>query len=165
VHFDLTNGTLLIGDSIEDYQLFFDGNNLSIRLSSGKTIEESIDEIEIGGRNLLKNSDFSDGLAGWTATTSAIVSIVDDNDFYKVCKVEASGGNQGIHRSHTTGALTAGETYTLSAMVKADDEMSIGMAIDGSGLSNGMTKTIGTSWEKVVFTKVSSGKQYAIKNI
>lgn len=46
VHFDLTNGTLLIGNSIEDYRLFFDGNNLSIRLSHGKTIEESIEDVD-----------------------------------------------------------------------------------------------------------------------
>jgi phage minor structural protein len=45
VNFDLTNGTLLIGDSIEDYRLLFDGGNLSIRLSHGKTIEESIEDV------------------------------------------------------------------------------------------------------------------------
>jgi hypothetical protein len=117
-------------------------------------VEDTGDE---WGRNLLRNSDFSNELRGWDVTSSGIVSIVDDNDFNKVCKVEASGSIQGIYRSHTTGALTDGETYTLSAMVKADTEMSIGVAIDGYGLSNGMTKTIGTSWEKVVFTRVSSG--------
>ncbi|WP_130807642.1 phage tail protein [Senegalia massiliensis] len=42
VKFDLSNGTLLIGNSIEDYSLLFDGNSLKIRLSSGKTIEETV---------------------------------------------------------------------------------------------------------------------------
>ena len=40
---------------------------------------------------------------------------------------------------------------------KADTEMSIGVAIDGSGLSNGMTKTIGTSWEKLFSQKYPTG--------
>ncbi|WP_130806523.1 phage tail spike protein [Senegalia massiliensis] len=42
VKFDLTNGTLLIGNSIEDYSLLFDGSSLRIRLSDGKTIEETV---------------------------------------------------------------------------------------------------------------------------
>lgn len=42
VHFDLTNGTLLIGDSVEDYQLLWDGSTLYIKgnidLSGNQTI-------------------------------------------------------------------------------------------------------------------------------
>ena len=46
VHFDLTNGTLLIGNSIEDYNLLFDGNSLKIRLSTGQTIDDKVAELE-----------------------------------------------------------------------------------------------------------------------
>lgn len=46
VKFDLTNGTLLIGNSENDYKLLFDGENLNIRLGSGKTIEKEISDIE-----------------------------------------------------------------------------------------------------------------------
>lgn len=42
VEFDLTNGTLLIGNSPNDYNLYFDGNTLKIMFSNGKTIEEEI---------------------------------------------------------------------------------------------------------------------------
>ena len=42
VHFDLTNGTLLIGNSVEDYQLLWDGSTLYIKgnidLSGNQTI-------------------------------------------------------------------------------------------------------------------------------
>ena len=48
VNFDLTNGTLLIGDSIKDYRLLFDGNNLSIKLSNNKSIETTLTELETG---------------------------------------------------------------------------------------------------------------------
>ena len=47
VHFDLTNGTLLIGNSTDDYKLWFDGDNLHIKLGD-KTIEETIIEIKQG---------------------------------------------------------------------------------------------------------------------
>jgi len=45
VKFDLTNGTLLIGNSVDDYSLLFDGNSLKIRLSNGKTIEQEITDV------------------------------------------------------------------------------------------------------------------------
>jgi len=42
VHFDLTNGTLLIGNSVEDYQLLWDGSTLYIKgnidLSGNQTV-------------------------------------------------------------------------------------------------------------------------------
>lgn len=53
VKFDLTNGTLLIGNSIDDYSLYFDGNKLHIKLGDGKTIEEEInDKIEDAIRDI-----------------------------------------------------------------------------------------------------------------
>ena len=56
VKFDLTNGTLLIGDSVEDYLLLFDGHSLKINLANGKSIEETIDDLDVTGRNLILNS-------------------------------------------------------------------------------------------------------------
>lgn len=44
VNFDLTNGTLLIGESIENHSLYFDGSTLSIRMSNGQPIEEFIED-------------------------------------------------------------------------------------------------------------------------
>lgn len=77
VHFDLTNGTLLIGENTENYKLYFDGSELRIKLSSNKLIEtvltdletglkdyadqktqEAIDNIQVGGRNLILNSNY-----------------------------------------------------------------------------------------------------------
>lgn len=52
VHFDLTNGTFLIGNSTEDYILYFDGTTLKVRLSTGKTIEESLQDIQDHADNL-----------------------------------------------------------------------------------------------------------------
>lgn len=56
VKFDLTNGTFLIGNSVEDYKILFDGDNLRINLANGKSIEETIDDLNVTGRNLILNS-------------------------------------------------------------------------------------------------------------
>jgi hypothetical protein len=45
VNFDLTNGTLLIGNSTEDYLLLFDGHSLKLNFG-GKLLDERLDEIE-----------------------------------------------------------------------------------------------------------------------
>lgn len=81
VKFDLTNGTFLIGNSVEDYKILFDGNNLKINLSDGRSLEDTLDEnftqisqefdnikssIQIGGgNNLIKNSVGYGGLNYW----------------------------------------------------------------------------------------------------
>lgn len=41
---DLDTGRLLIGKSETDYSLYFDGSSLKIRLASGKTVEQEIDD-------------------------------------------------------------------------------------------------------------------------
>lgn len=56
VKFDLTNGTFIIGDSAEDYKILFDGDTLRINLANGKSIEETIDDLNVTGRNLVLNS-------------------------------------------------------------------------------------------------------------
>jgi phage minor structural protein len=46
VHFDLTNGTLLIGDSVEDYALFWDGSKLNIKGALHITPETTWEPVE-----------------------------------------------------------------------------------------------------------------------
>ena len=73
VKFNLSDGTLLIGDSVSDYSLFWDGETLSIKgkiyLSSGGSLDEVVteliageliirDTIRNGGHNILKNPRF-----------------------------------------------------------------------------------------------------------
>lgn len=53
VKFDFNNGTLLIGNSVEDYHLLFDGNNLKIKLGT-KSLEEKFEDIESEIENSLQ---------------------------------------------------------------------------------------------------------------
>lgn len=56
VEWNLEDGTFLIGNSVEDYKILFDGDNLRINLANGKSIEETIDDLNVTGRNLVLNS-------------------------------------------------------------------------------------------------------------
>ncbi len=73
VKFDLDNGTLLIGNNVEDYKLLFDGTNLYINgivnsagiIVGNETLQEAltnlgsqIEAIQGGGGNLLFNSTY-----------------------------------------------------------------------------------------------------------
>ena len=73
VEFDLTNGTLLIGNNVEDYWLWFDGSRLRINgevssssvIVGNETLEQTlvnlgsqIEMIQGGGGNLLFNSNY-----------------------------------------------------------------------------------------------------------
>jgi hypothetical protein len=53
VHFNLTNGTLLIGDNIENYSLLFDGQNLKIKLGE-RPLDEQLADLET---NMIYPSD------------------------------------------------------------------------------------------------------------
>ena len=57
VHFDLTNGTFLIGNSTEDYNFYFDGTTLKVRLGTGKTIEESLEDVDEAIQNAQGTAD------------------------------------------------------------------------------------------------------------
>ena len=41
-------------------------------LTTSKVDKAEFDNLEIGGRNLILNSDFSQGLTNWTKTSNAI---------------------------------------------------------------------------------------------
>ena len=56
VEWNLEDGTFLIGNSVEDYKILFDGDTLRINLANGKSIEETIDDLNVTGRNLVLNS-------------------------------------------------------------------------------------------------------------
>ena len=80
VHFDLTNGTLLIGDSIENYQLYFDGNNLKINLANGEPLDETIWAIED------KVVDIEEDMTNWStlaATKAELGEVITSLNIYR----------------------------------------------------------------------------------
>lgn len=86
---------------------------------------EAVNEIEIGGRNLLLNSSFNNSLTGWVQTpTSATISVVDGYNSNKAVRITRTG-YANTTRSYITYTInkniSAGDTICLSAYVKASN--------------------------------------------
>jgi hypothetical protein len=76
VEFDLTNGTLLIGNSIEDYQLHFDGSTLKLNglgiesYASKAELTNAVNAVETDTKNLFVLNDIE--ATGVTVETNGI---------------------------------------------------------------------------------------------
>lgn len=115
------------------------------------TINTAVDKVEVGGNNLIKNSNFANGLEFWTVST-ATISVETDDRFGKIAKVISTADTQGIRDSGYNGEVTtlrivAGQDYTLSGWVKASAAMSIFASFDGSFNSNALNISATTSWQ------------------
>ena len=82
------------------------------------------------GVNLLKNSSFEQGLDGWSVFTpnGATREVVQGPHGQKAVKIRRTGytGSKrtGLNRTPTISKVTAGETFTISAMVRVDEKPS-----------------------------------------
>lgn len=84
VKFDLTNGTFLIGNSIEDYKILFDGDSLKINLANGKSIEETIDETIWAIED--KVVDIEEDMTNWatlTTTKAELGEVITSLNMYR----------------------------------------------------------------------------------
>lgn len=123
-------------------------------------VQTEISGIEIGGRNLLRNSDFSNGTKFWNYT-NAVMSVVTDNTFEQCLSfytTAAGSVNNRIHNDTTQFNHEIGETYTLSFWVKGDVETTLTASCTG-GQSNCSTHDVTTKWVKhtKTYTATSGG--------
>lgn len=145
VTFDLTNGTLLIGNNTEDYNLYYDGNNLSIKLNNKKTIEtalteletglqdytnqktqEAIDNIQIGGRNYI--CQFTN--PKWKIHRNA--EVIDS----VTLKHSGTTGQGPKNRSTLEIKLDEPGSYTLSGFIKGGPDLAIVLRPVGAGVQH-----------------------------
>lgn len=121
-------------------------------------ITKAIDDIEIGGRNLLLNSNFSKGSDYWGVNSGVSLEIISDSIYGNVAKVISSSSGTGLIRN------VIGRPYikdnsecVFSFFAKSDTEITINCALNGMGLTNAKSFTIGTEWTRIVgpFTKTS----------
>lgn len=84
--------------------------------TTAQNAQNAIDNLEIGGRNLIRNSNFENGLSKWSATNNSI-SIVDGYNGNGLQLVITANGTvtprQGLNMT-----LKTGETLTGSVKVK-----------------------------------------------
>lgn len=122
-------------------------------------ITTAVDNIEIGGRNLLRNSNFTNGIKYWTSVNTTI-NVVSDETFGKALSViSANPGSSNYRMYHDTNAFTHkyGTTYTLTFWAKASSNTTITTNVDSQ--YDGKTYSLTTSWQKFyhIYTADSSG--------
>lgn len=113
----------------------------SFSLTSGKTIEDiaqdAVDNIQIGGRNLIRNSSFNLSFSdSWNAhLVGGSYSIVDGYNKQKGIKISRTGYS-GTSRVFIRNGVSnipdfkKGDVYTLSAWVKIDTKFDVDIPID-----------------------------------
>ena len=138
------NAVLDLTGALIEYRncMIEEGNKASSYSKAPEDIEDKIENLIIGGTNLLKNSDFSykEPYKFWHDSTAGIV---------KGIYSDAQRGYDSFVKlttNHTTSAgliyvgmfsMSVGEKLTLSLEVNTDSAIKIGIAIDGSSLANG----------------------------
>ena len=148
------------------------GNKATDWTPSPEDVDNKIDSIEIGGRNLLQNSNFAFGLDGWYKHDYHTVEIVKDSTYGNVVKITALDNNTGGIFKVPTVNFKKEEVYTMSVYIKSSVVGSqIGIAIDGNGLADGeiFTISVANEWVKLVSTFKTSGvnpniRVYSVKS-
>lgn len=141
-----------------------DAENFKVTISetyaTKQNVSDSINDIEIGGRNLIPNSNFANGTDGWVGQSYTLTSLTDSN-YGHVLRISSNGTSAGsttkiyvdknkfVHESNTT--------YTLSFMAKNSTGSSLAIISSVVGLANSKsykTKThaITTQWAKYTYT-------------
>ena len=122
-------------------------------------ITKAIDNIEVGGRNLLLNSNFAKGSEYWGVNSGVSLEIIADSVYGNVAKVTSLSNSAGLFRSADGRPNIKDNTECVfSFYAKADTEMIIYCALNGYGLGNAKQFTVGTEWVRIVgyFTKTSN---------
>ena len=99
--------------------------------TTAENAQNDIDSLEIGGRNLIKNSSFNSGSLSPFADydfdgTNSIVDGYNNNKGVNIARSGYTGSNrQGLQGSNilTIHSISKGETYTISAWVRVDTEL------------------------------------------
>lgn len=122
-------------------------------LSKANNAQNDIDNMEIGGRNLVQNSNFSNKGNNWVINSS-IVSFENDEKHGTYIKFHhTANGDTGANRIYQMVGHEVGETYTLTFLAKSSKPVEI-----RSGHVNGLkTFSITTSWAKYETTYKANG--------
>ena len=123
------DGKIAIGDSSNYLKFFVDekGNYKleiqanSLKLSTGKTVEETIDNIQIGGRNILLNSSFKENTDKWSYTDALNPEIIEFDG--KTCfHVEHTYLEKTwVIQQSVLGKLEPNTEYTISGWVRTEN--------------------------------------------
>lgn len=146
VHFDLTNGTLLIGDSISDYTLLWDGSHLKIQGGS----------FTIGGKSG-NTTEITNGYGKWLHEDGSYTKISSQglmrydsgigkqyHYMTKIIKFTAGGDNQSpstkwipigaeFNNKQWSAALSISDSMTASSSQAAIHRIVLTQSVDSNG--------------------------------
>ncbi|WP_242951360.1 hypothetical protein [Clostridium kluyveri] len=118
-------------------------------------VDTSIDAIQVGGRNLIKNGDFLQSFSNWTKNGSdTTIEVISDSRFGQCCKVSTPTTVHGIYNVANNYAATVNEEgqYTYSAWLKADAPMQVNFGLDSSKVAINIT----TEWVRYTCTAIKA---------
>lgn len=126
----------------------------SIKLSSGKTVEatisDAVNNIQVGGRNLIQNSNFSSSNDFWVNGGAAAHSIVSlsDSSHPTALKFTAKSTypEDRIYYNTSLFAHTKNESYSFSFSAKTDTETTLVQAV--AGAQNPCAFSLTTAWKR-----------------
>lgn len=101
-------------------------------------------KVQIGGRNLLLNSNFANSFTSW-GTNGGTRTIETDAIFGTVAKIVATATNHGIYQNPSP-RRTPGKTYVISGYMKAATNMNVTFSHEGGTGSKAFAVT--TAWQR-----------------
>ena len=129
---------------------------VSLVEQTSEALTVKIDNLEIGGRNLLRNSNFSNGTTYWVAA-GVTMSVVVDDIYGKALKFSSTAAGSGSYRMyHNTSIFShiADITYTLSFVAKASTTTQLQSNVAAGSNKNNYNLT--TSWKRFTYTYTAS---------
>lgn len=150
---------LEVADNLENYYSTTVEMNSAITQSAEQIKSEveatystktDLDNLTVGGRNICKNSDFSNGLTYWTTAGLSKSEILDDPTYGNYLSFSSTSAGDTGHRVYQspfwTGlAFEPGKTYTISFYAKASVA---GRQIRAGFVNSLNTYTLTTQWER-----------------
>ena len=150
---------LEVADNLENYYSTTVEMNSAITQSAEQVKSEveatystktDLDNLTVGGRNICKNSDFSNGLTYWTTAGLSNSEILDDPTYGNYLSFSSASAGDTGHRVYQspfwTGlAFEPGKTYTISFYAKASVS---GRQIRAGFVNSINTYTLTTQWER-----------------
>lgn len=164
-----------VADNLSSAKLYADGKlsdaqkyaleQANSALSSAKSYADSaVDNIEVGGRNLVLDSinfRYNSRFAGNARFSSIVVedsSALSGHHTEMTCTVSGTGGACGYPLQNDT-FDSIGKTITISFYWKCNTERKLSIGIENGGTFN---ETVSTDWKKITKTYVPYRNYYAM---
>ena len=134
---DLVNNTTLnnaVKDKVTTTQMNNAVNNATKDMATNSSVNNAIGNLQIGGRNLIKNSAFINGISGWLHTKNGLQLILDNSiklNGHPTVKISNTGLAQNswygvkTYSNLVDSTIYKGVTYTLSCWYYIEDKTTV----------------------------------------